>query len=470
MARMPVSSLSSSAPIPNASTTKPTAASYPRDFRNASSLVVDLFHGQHFTTIHNSDRNDNAGDSKRSIISVNRLPSRPNRRSYHNHQYNGGGLLKAGNLMMASHLAGHGSSRLTSPRRFMSSSSSSPDDETSVLGVDAASGQQPNFEETMDQLFQQGQQVAPTSEADQWLIDQAVAAEPWDPKWWNCADHAINVINFCHDTTGLTYAGSIMATTCLIRMIIFPLAIKGQRSSSRMAHLQPELEQMKKRYEALGTPSQAEQKAFGQNMQALFKRYEVNPFASLGAAIVQIPAFMGMFFGLKKMPELFPDQLSTGGILWFTDLTAPDPTFILPIICGVTFFATIELGKDQMLDSNPQQGQMFVMAFRAMAVVMVPAIMYFPSSVLCYWVPNNFLTMVQSVVLRNETVKKQFGIWDRPKAIPGSSPGAGFQETMTKLVKQVKGEPTSEKEVIKRHNEDVAVKKRVQNMNKRNAR
>ena len=113
---------------------------------------------------------------------------------------------------------------------------------------------------------------------------------------------------------------------------------------------------------------------------------------------------------------------------------------------------------------------MFVMAFRAMSVVMVPAIMYFPSSVLCYWVPNNFLTMVQSVVLRNEKVKKELGIWDRPKAIPGATQNAGFQETMTKLVKQVKGEPTSEKEMIKRHNEDVAVKKRVQSMNKRNSR
>ena len=113
---------------------------------------------------------------------------------------------------------------------------------------------------------------------------------------------------------------------------------------------------------------------------------------------------------------------------------------------------------------------MFVMAFRAMAVVMVPAIMYFPSSVLCYWVPNNFLTMVQSVVLRNESVKNHFGIWPRPPPIPGSNPSAGFQETMTKLVKQVKGEPTSEKEIIKRHNEDVAVKKRVQSMNRRNSR
>jgi membrane protein insertase Oxa1/YidC/SpoIIIJ len=113
-----------------------------------------------------------------------------------------------------------------------------------------------------------------------------------------------------------------------------------------------------------------------------------------------------------------------------------------------------------------------VMAFRAMSIVMVPAIMYFPASVLCYWVPNNFVSMVQSVVLRNDFVKKQFGIWDRPKPLPGSASQAGFQETMTKLVKQVKGDPTTEKERIRRHNEEIEVKKKVQNMSKnaRNAR
>ena len=112
------------------------------------------------------------------------------------------------------------------------------------------------------------------------------------------------------------------------------------------------------------------------------------------------------------------------------------------------------------------------MAFRAMSVVMVPAIMYFPASVLCYWVPNNILTMVQSVAMRNDSVKKTFGIWDRPKPVPGSSSDAGFQETMTKLVKQVKGEPTTEKERIQRHNEEIEMKKKVQSMSKnaRNAR
>ena len=70
--------------------------------------------------------------------------------------------------------------------------------------------------------------------------------------------------------------------------------------------------------------------------------------------------------------------------------------------------------------------------------------------------------MVQSIVLRNDLVKKQFGIWDRPKPVPGKPTDAGFQETMSNLVKQVKGEPTTEKDKIERHNREVETRKRAQ--------
>lgn len=74
--------------------------------------------------------------------------------------------------------------------------------------------------------------------------------------------------------------------------------------------------------------------------------------------------------------------------------------------------------------------------------------------------------MVQSISLRNSWVKQQFGIWDRPKPMPGQSNDAGFQETMTKLVKQVKGEPTTEKEKIEQHNKKIETRKQVQQVRK----
>lgn len=320
------------------------------------------------------------------------------------------------------------------------------------------------FDETMDKLFHEAQREAET-DGDAWFLDEAVEAV-YEPKWWNLADHAISGVNFVQDMTGLHYAGSIFVTTCLLRVLVFPIAVRAQRAASRMAHLQPELALMKKRYEALGTPTSAETKAFGEQMKSLFARYEVGPFQTIAAPFIQAPIFIGMFFGMKKMPELFPEAMQSGGIMWFTDLTIPDPTYILPITCGLSFLATIEAGKEQMIDSNQQFGPVMVNAFRAMTVVMVPVMTTFPAAMLCYWVPNNFLTLVQSVTLRNAFVKKQFGIWDRPKPLPGTNSDAGIQETIANLTKKVKGEPTTDAEIIKRHNDEIEAKKRVQQMSK----
>jgi len=354
----------------------------------------------------------------------------------------------------------------TSQRRFLSTNDSSASSSVSSEAAKSSSPDQAtNFEETMDNMFTQSQKVA-ASEGDKWFVDETLTQEVWDPKWWNIADHAVNAVNFVNDTTGFGVAASILAVTCAVRAVILPLAIRGQRASSRMAHLQPELAMMKKRYEALGTPSQAEQQAFGKNMQALFKRYEVTPFTALATPLIQTPMFIGMFFGMRKFPDLFPEVCANGGLWWFTDLTVPDPTYILPIACGISFIATIESGKDQMIDANPQHGPVIVNAFRAMAVVMIPVITSFPAAMLCYWVPNNFITMVQSITLRTDFVKQTFGIWDRPKPLPGQGTDAGFQETMEKLVKQVKGEPTTDKQRIEQHNKEIETRKRVQQASK----
>lgn len=73
--------------------------------------------------------------------------------------------------------------------------------------------------------------------------------------------------------------------------------------------------------------------------------------------------------------------------------------------------------------------------------------------------------MVQSISLRNAWVKQQFGIWDRPKGIP-TTPDAGFGETMTKLIKQTQGIPTTEKDKIEQHNKEVDTRKKVQKIRK----
>jgi membrane protein insertase Oxa1/YidC/SpoIIIJ len=132
-----------------------------------------------------------------------------------------------------------------------------------------------SFDETMEKLFQEPQQEA-QGEGDAWFLDEVATA--WEPTWYNLSDQAVAGVQTLHEMTGLHYAGSIVAVTCTLRLLILPLAIRGQRAASRMTHLQPELAVIKTRYEALGTPTQAEQKAFAEQMKAVFAKYEVKPF------------------------------------------------------------------------------------------------------------------------------------------------------------------------------------------------
>ena len=332
-----------------------------------------------------------------------------------------------------------------------------------------------SVEDTLKKIFdeQQQQEQLLTSESasagssDAWYQTAETttgAAVDWSPTWYNLADQAVNLVNHMHDLLGVEYGYAIVATTLCLRMGLFPLMVAAQRTTSRMAHLQPELNALKVQYEKLGTPTRQEQTSFAKNMKALFARYEVKPSRAIMAPLVQLPIFISMFFGLKKMPTIFPDTLSNGGMFWFTDLTVPDPTYILPLVSCCTFVALIEMGKEQMLmQQRGSQGAFLLNFFRLMAVLSLPVCMNFEASMLVYWVTNNSITVCQTGFLKQPAVRKYFGIWDPPKPVPGREDPMAMASVAT-LIKRVQGEPVTEAQRIKVHNDRVESKKQALRM------
>jgi hypothetical protein len=122
-----------------------------------------------------------------------------------------------------------------------------------------------------------------------------VSSNLWEPTWYNLSDQAIVAVKALHDLTGVEYGWAIVGVTVVLRLALFPLMVQSQQTTSRMAHVQPELTLLKDRFEAIGTPSRQEQLAFGNQMKALFAKYNVKPFRALTAPLVQLPCFMGMY-------------------------------------------------------------------------------------------------------------------------------------------------------------------------------
>lgn len=311
----------------------------------------------------------------------------------------------------------------------------------------------PTVDETLERLFGESGDISET------VMGGDVLVNAWDPTWYNLADQAIVAVNYFHDVTGLQYGWSIIGVTVLLRVALFPIMVMGQRNTSRMAHVQPELRMMQARYEALGSPTRKDQMQFSSNMKKLFQRYDVNPLKSFVAPLVQLPCFMGMFFGLRKMGDIFPQELSTGGILWFPDLTIADPLYALPILTSITFMALTESTKDQMTQGDPKTGLFMLNMMRGMSIIMLPVLFNFHTAMLCYWTANNIITLAQTKLLMVKSVQAYFGIWDRPKPIPGTE-APSIQDQMSKIFKRLKGEPVDDKARMQQHNREIELMKK----------
>ena len=112
-------------------------------------------------------------------------------------------------------------------------------------------------------------------------------------------------------------------------------------------------------------------------IQDLFKKNDCHPLKSLGLPLVQMPIMASFFLALRAMADVPVPGLETGGLLWFTDLAAKDPYYILPAISAAGMMVILEAGTEAGA-ASPQSKGIRVM-FSAITVLTVPFTAWMPS-------------------------------------------------------------------------------------------
>lgn len=190
------------------------------------------------------------------------------------------------------------------------------------------------------------------------------------------SDLVVRAVEHTHLLFDIPYWGAIATFTIAIRLLLSPINVGAIRNGARMAVVRPEVDKLQKAMKAdpKGNDSVVMSK-YQAEIKAVFAKHKVNPFKSLIGPMVQMPVFMSVFFGVQKIGDYFPGY-STGGVLWFTDLSAADPMHILPFVNAASFLAMIELGADGM--PQEQQG-MFKWVMRGLSVFMIPLTFNLPT-------------------------------------------------------------------------------------------
>jgi len=177
---------------------------------------------------------------------------------------------------------------------------------------------------------------------------------------------------------------AIIILTILLKLALYPLSAAGYKSMAKMKKLTPRLQKLKDTYGD-------DRAKLHQAMADMYKTEKINPLGGCLPILIQIPVFIALYWVLLAAVEM----RGAPWIGWITDLTAPDPFYILPIIMGITSILQVKLNPQPM---DPMQAKIMMIMPVAFTVMFV----FFPAGLVLYWVVNNILSITQQWVINKQ--------------------------------------------------------------------
>lgn len=193
----------------------------------------------------------------------------------------------------------------------------------------------------------------------------------------------VGVLIFFHDhVTFGNWGVAIIAMTLCLRVILFPLTLKSIKTTIAMRRLKPEVDALNEKFK---DDPQAKNLA----MMELWKKHGVNPFGGCLPQLVQMPVWFAMYTTLQTAVEMYHTKF-----LWFTDMSAPDRFYVLPLLLGVFMIVQQRIVPQQGMD--PVQAKMMMYIMPAVFTVMM---LFLPAALGVYMLTNSVLQIGQQLVL-----------------------------------------------------------------------
>lgn len=194
------------------------------------------------------------------------------------------------------------------------------------------------------------------------------------------------LLNWLHSLIN-NWGWAIIVLTIIVKAILYPLNNKAYRSMAKMRTVAPKMEALKKQY---GDDKMGLQQA----MMKLYRDEKINPLGGCLPMLVQMPIFIGLYWMIFLSVEL----RQAPWLGWITDLSRPDPFFILPILMAATMWFQTTLNPPP---SDPTQAQMM----KIMPLMFSVMFFFFPAGLVLYYVVNNLLTIAQQWHINRQSEK-----------------------------------------------------------------
>jgi YidC/Oxa1 family membrane protein insertase len=182
------------------------------------------------------------------------------------------------------------------------------------------------------------------------------------------------------------YGAAIILLTVVSKVLFYPLTVKSLRSMKAMQALQPQINALRNKHKS--DPQRLQKETMG-----LYRQHKVNPMGGCLPMLAQVPIFYALYLALSVSVELqnatfFCFGRLFGVDLWICDLASQDPTYVLPILMGVTMFVQQKMTPTA---ADPRQAKMMLV----MPFIFTFMFLNLPSGLVLYWTVSNVLQIFQ---------------------------------------------------------------------------
>ena len=206
----------------------------------------------------------------------------------------------------------------------------------------------------------------------------------------NIVQQVITVIySFLQGVGFPNYGVAIIIMTVLVKLILYPLTKKQIESTKAMMEIQPKMKAIQEKYKD-------DKQRLNMELANLYKSEGVNPLAGCLPLLIQMPIMIGIFYGIRDF-----HYAGSASFLWMESISAPDPTYILPVLSALTNF----IASKQTMPASAAGGAQNKMMMYFMPLFIGYISLTFPGGLVLYCVVMNIMQSGQQYMMDKAAAK-----------------------------------------------------------------
>ena len=209
---------------------------------------------------------------------------------------------------------------------------------------------------------------------------------------------------------------AVIAITLLVRLVLYPIFTSSIKTQTKLKSVEPKMKELKEKYKD-------DKQTQAQKTMELYKEHQINPFAGILAAFIQIPIFITLYFIFLRggFPSIdtgllysFMSEPSKVNMHFLGIIDLAGKSIFLALTAGISQFIQMKMspmGQNKKKSENPSMKEDLARSMQLQMKyglpVMITFIAYFISgAVALYWTTNNVLGILQEIHVRKNLKPK----------------------------------------------------------------